>query len=206
MFYGRVPLVSVDLNSTTHTTVENQTLTGIVPIKDIPATAMVAEQPVVSVGNNELFNIPTADTSNRSIEELIGEPGGQSTPVPSPERPKQSEVDSGPRPTDPKPRKMSRFDVKRVSEEKEVPTTTEAETETAENDQKQQQQQQHERSRSISQEAWRVSAEEEHYDSSPSPGSCYDTASESGPYGVESLPGVVEENLARQGIVLSVIV
>ena len=38
-------------------------------------------------------------------------------------------------------------------------------------------------------EAWRVAAEEEHYDSSPSPVSCYDTASESGPYGNEILPG-----------------
>ena len=56
------------------------------------------------------------------------------------------------------------------------------------------------RSRSISTEAWRISNEEEHYDSSPSPGSCYDTASESGPYGADSLPGVVEENLARQGL------
>ena len=30
------------------------------------------------------------------------------------------------------------------------------------------------------------SGEEEHYDSSPSPGSCYDTASESAPYGPDS--------------------
>ena len=45
------------------------------------------------------------------------------------------------------------------------------------------------RSRSMSIEAWRVAAEEEHYDSSPSPVSCYDTASESGPYGNEILPG-----------------
>merc|ERR1719402_1035757 len=54
---------------------------------------------------------------------MIGEPGGQSTPVPSPERPKNSEMidtavvalDVGAGGS----RKVSRFDVKKVSEERE---------------------------------------------------------------------------------------
>ena len=60
--------------------------------------------------------------SNRSLEEMIGEPGGQSTPVPSPERPKTCEVDSGAiKAAAEKPRvTTSRFEVKKVSEEKEL--------------------------------------------------------------------------------------
>merc|ERR1719483_2037239 len=92
----------------------------------------------------------------------MGEPARQSTPVSSPERPQAQEAGG----------KFSRFAVQKVDEapqgqpgvEQELTGATLA--------------QMYSRSCSLSNDD-RVSAEAEHYDSSPSPGSCYDTASES---------------------------
>jgi len=196
------------LQSQAAPTAEDQTLTGITPIEPTPTDKGKAES--VDPAATDLSH---NGESNRSLEEMIGEPGGQSTPVPSPERPKTCEVDSGAiKAAAEKPRvTTSRFEVKKVSEEKELTdpaspaassvqsngqsnTVLEAEAHANRQPDKTG------RSRTISMEAGRVNGEEEHYDSSPSPVSCYDTASESGPYGFESLPGVVEENLARQGL------
>ena len=151
-------------------------------------------------------------TDQRKLEDMIGEPGGKSTPVPSPDKSKNCGYASDSQENAPRTaKKVSRFDVKKVSEDREAagnnlpppnenPQETQtiasaADAETAaemaggvngglrkDNNKN--------RSRSMSIEAWRVAAEEEHYDSSPSPVSCYDTASESGPYGNEILPGM----------------
>merc|ERR1712142_237132 len=94
------------------------------------------------------------------MEDIMSEPPRQSTPVASPERPLVQETSN----------KLSRFAVQKVEE---APTTAEPElvgpTSLA---------RLCSRSCSISADG-RISAEAEHYDSSPSPGSCYDTASES---------------------------
>lgn len=141
----------------------------------------------------------------RKLEDMIGEPGGMSTPVPSPDKSKAtSDNTSGGEPRqihiqDPRiVKQISRFDVKKVSEDREAAPTDapahahETHTMIAENECADAQglRKDKNRSRSMSIEAWRVAAEEEHYDSSPSPVSCYDTASESGPYGNEILPGI----------------
>lgn len=93
----------------------------------------------------------------------MGEPARQSTPVSSPERPQLQEG--------PNNAKLSRFAVQKVDEpQQNQPLETEVSGPSLA--------QVYSRSCSISNDG-RVSAEAEHYDSSPSPGSCYDTASES---------------------------
>jgi hypothetical protein len=49
-----------------------------------------------------------------------------------------------------------------------------------------------------------ISGEEEHYDSSPSPGSCYDTASESAPYGPDSGNFIFDTNNPGKNFTLSI--
>jgi len=101
--------------------------------------------------------------SIKSLEDVMGEPARQSTPVASPERSQvQESVGNS---------KISRFAVQKVAE---VQDSHVVEPDVAVSSQSQM----YQRSCSISNDG-RVSVEAEHYDSSPSPGSCYDTASES---------------------------
>jgi hypothetical protein len=97
--------------------------------------------------------------SVKSLEDVMGDPPRQSTPVSSPERPQQPQEAGG---------KFSRFAVQKVDEAPAVELEPGGEG------------QLYSRSCSIAASAsGRTSIEAEHYDSSPSPGSCYDTASES---------------------------
>jgi len=98
--------------------------------------------------------------SVKSMEEIMSDPPRQSTPVASPERPLVQETSN----------KLSRFAVQKVEE---TPAAVEPELAGPGSLARQ-----YSRSCSISADG-RISAEAEHYDSSPSPGSCYDTASES---------------------------
>ena len=106
---------------------EGTTLTGISPIDGseqgiLGSNVSPEPNPGPNYNKDDFLgaNLQVGSETGIPIEELIGEPGGQSTPVPSPERPKVSEVDSGVKSTETKPMKVSRFDVKKVSEEKEV--------------------------------------------------------------------------------------
>ena len=105
----------------------------------------------------------------KSLEEVMGEPNLRSTPVSSPERP--GDITAGQKP--------SRFDVQKVAE-KRLPLGLNIGMAD-----------QHRRESLLSE--GRVSPEAEHYDSSPSPGSCYDTASES----VEPGMNVVENAMSQ---------
>jgi len=123
------------------------------------------EQVMVSEPDGQ--RLSTGDTSNtghsiKSLEDVMGEPARQSTPVSSPERPQAQEAGG----------RFSRFAVQKVDEAPQGQPGVEAELTGATLAQM------YSRSCSLSNDG-RVSAEAEHYDSSPSPGSCYDTASES---------------------------
>ena len=132
---------------------------------------------------------------------MIGEPGGMSTPVPSPDKSRNNMEHQ-----DARTKKISRFVVKEVSEDRETNMINSETTQTYpqdittinDNNEVLLHRKEKNRSRSMSIDAWRT-GEEEHYDSSPSPVSCYDTASESGPYGNEILSGL-DEGFARRGM------
>jgi len=123
------------------------------------------EHAVVTETDGQQMQGNTSNTvhSIKSLEDVMGEPARQSTPFSSPERPqiKEAEINA----------KLSRFAVQKVDEPSQV---QQMDPELV----GQGLAQVYSRSRSISNDG-RVSAEAEHYDSSPSPGSCYDTASES---------------------------
>jgi len=123
------------------------------------------EHAVVTETDGQQMQGNTSNTvhSIKSLEDVMGEPARQSTPFSSPERPqiKEAEINA----------KLSRFAVQKVDEPSQV---QQMDPELV----SQGFAQVYSRSRSISNDG-RVSAEAEHYDSSPSPGSCYDTASES---------------------------
>jgi len=117
-------ILQPDYSSQNQSLQEDTTLTGITPIdgseQGIPVSSSEPNPDLNTTKDDYIGNnLQVGSENGKSIEELIGEPGGQSTPVPSPDRPKVSEVDSGVK-VDTKPTKMSRFDVKKVSEEKEV--------------------------------------------------------------------------------------
>lgn len=96
--------------------IEEQTLTGITPIETgDPTFSVPAPVDEPATGAEEFFSLPSEP--NRNLEEVIGVPGGQSTPVPSPERPKTTEVDSVPKPAPDRQRKMSRFEIQKVCED-----------------------------------------------------------------------------------------
>ena len=117
-------ILQPDYSSQNQSLQEDTTLTGITPIdgseQGIPVSSSEPNPDHNTKTKDDYIgnNLQVGSENGKSIEELIGEPGGQSTPVPSPDRPKVSEVDSGVK-VDTKPTKMSRFDVKKVSEEKE---------------------------------------------------------------------------------------
>lgn len=120
-------------------------------------------------GSNSQTDGQTSATV-KSLEEVMGEPNLRSTPVSSPERP--ADITAGQKP--------SRFDVQKVAE-KRLPLGLNIGVAAD-----------HHRRESLLSEG-RVSPEAEHYDSSPSPGSCYDTASES----VEPGMNVVENAMSQ---------
>merc|ERR1719466_494904 len=96
----------------------------------------------------------------------MGDPARQSTPVSSPERPQTQEAGCN--------SKLSRFAVQKVDEPPQCQPVIEPGLGELTNAQV------YSRSRSISNDGRAsANAEHEHYGSSPSPGSCYDTASES---------------------------
>ena len=144
-----------------------QGVAGIVPLEqDQPATAPSSGSVPVSViqahcepgGGGEVVGptvVTEIDSSNtvhstKSLEDGLGEPFKHSTPDVTPEKFQEVSSNSG---------GAGRFEVKKVEEMSEEPELlTLGQT-------------------SLAQQ--RAAAEAEHYDSSPSPGSCYDTASES---------------------------
>jgi len=132
---------------------ENQTLQG-------DQLAVTSE----TDGQHQNGGEPTNTVNSiKSLEDMMGEPARQSTPVASPERSQVQESVGNSR--------ISRFAVQKVAE---VQDSHVVEPDVAASSQSQM----YQRSCSISNDG-RVSVEAEHYDSSPSPGSCYDTASES---------------------------
>ena len=136
-----------------------QGVAGIVPLEqDQPATSSSGSVPVsVIQAHSEAVPpvVTETDSSNtvhstRSLEEGLGEPFKHSTPDVTPEKfPEVSNNSTG----------AGRFEVKKVEEMSEEPELLSL------------------GQTSLAQQ--RAAAEAEHYDSSPSPGSCYDTASES---------------------------
>jgi len=116
---------------------------GSVPVSVIQSYSEASEASLPVVLETDSSNTVH---SNKSLEDLMGEPVKHSTPDVTPEKFQEMST-SGP----------GRFEVKKVedvmSEEPEL--------------------------LSLAQQRAAAAAEAEHYDSSPSPGSCYDTASES---------------------------
>ena len=135
-----------------------QGVAGIVPLEQDQSSSSSGSVPVSVIQcqsyNEVSLTDPTlpvvTETEGAIIEEVVGEPVKHSTPEVTPE--KFQEVTTKPGP--------GRFEVKKVedvmSEEPELMTLGQ---------------------QSLAQQ--RAAVEAEHYDSSPSPGSCYDTASES---------------------------
>eukprot|EP00092_Neocalanus_flemingeri_P012736 GFUD01013724.1.p1 GENE.GFUD01013724.1~~GFUD01013724.1.p1 ORF type:complete len:3493 (+),score=962.10 GFUD01013724.1:260-10738(+) len=130
-------------------------------IMNQPLQSQLQGEPAVSEHDGQQQIVGELSNTVKSLEDVMGEPARQSTPVSSPDRSQTQEAASN--------AKLSRFAVQKVDEQPQSQTVTEQELTAA---------LQYNRSRSISNDG-RVSAEAEHYDSSPSPGSCYDTASES---------------------------
>ena len=158
---------------------------GIVPlgVSSEPQTSAVAPQPpqASEVGTEHLAVTSEADQgpsntstvhSTKSLDDGLGEPVKQSTPVVTPDKGHEAAAAAS----------NSRFAVKRVEditvasgpphvpEEPELTAINMSGANMAANYQ-------------------RVAAEAEHYDSSPSPGSCYDTASESVEPNTMAMPG-----------------
>ena len=138
--------------------VQGQGVAGIVPLEQDQSGSSSGSVPVSVIQCQTYSDVTNSETSQPvvvvpeggNMEEVVGEPVKHSTPDVTPEKFQEVTMSHGP----------GRFEVKKVedvmSEEPELLTLSQ---------------------QSLAQQ--RAAAEAEHYDSSPSPGSCYDTASES---------------------------
>ena len=146
-----------------------QGVAGIVPLEqDQPGSVPVSVIQAHSEVEPDGSNTGSNTVhSTKSLEDVVGEPVKHSTPDVTPEKFQEVSSSSGP----------GRFEVKKVEEMSEEPELLTLGQQT-----------------SLAQQ--RAAAEAEHYDSSPSPGSCYDTASESVEPSLAPLPGLAQPHPA----------